>query len=175
MPDQNDTSAAPHLLYGIVHNAASQQQRGLVASSNEQPIVPRILSSSSRISHSQDTSAASYENSSANDLSSIVASSSFTSNEESEAPDPAIVDALRNAKERLFVLKLGENMENIIDQRRRVCPLFFLSVVAKPSPETHLSSSHRRHLTKGCWCTDVPLITDFNLRQMVLIKRYLFR
>jgi heme-binding NEAT domain protein len=121
MTDQNDAPGASQLLYGSVHNVTSQQQRGLVASSNEQPIVPRIHSSSSRAPHSQDPSPTPYETSSVNDFSSVVASSSSTFTEETEAPDPAIVDALRNAKERLFVLKLGEDMENLIDQRRQVC------------------------------------------------------
>jgi hypothetical protein len=35
-----------------------------------------------------------------------------------DAPDSAIIDALKNAKERLFVLKLGEQMEFLIQDRR---------------------------------------------------------
>lgn len=118
MTDQNDAPGASPLFYGLVHNVTSQQQRGLVASSNDQPIVPRILSSSSRAQQSQDPPLTPYETSSLNDFSSVVASSSSTFTEETDAPDPAIVDALRNAKERLFVLKLGENMENLVEQRR---------------------------------------------------------
>lgn len=60
----------------------------------------------------------SYDASSGNDFTSTVASSSSPSSESPEAPDPAIVDALKNAKERLFVLKLGENMESLIDHRK---------------------------------------------------------
>jgi len=37
--------------------------------------------------------------------------------------DPSILEALRNPKERLFVLKLGETMETLISERRQVYSL----------------------------------------------------
>ncbi len=41
-----------------------------------------------------------------------------TVNDESEVPDGAIIDALKSAKERLFVLRIGEQMEILIQERR---------------------------------------------------------
>jgi len=149
MSDQNDASGASSLIYGSAQDVTSQQ-RGLVASSSEQPVVPRILSTSSRTPHPQDMPPTFYEASSLNDLGPATASSSSTLNEEPEAPDPAIVDALRNAKERLFVLKLGESMENLVEQRRRVCRLFCYYQTERTVLEKHHCSSPRHRLTKGC-------------------------
>ncbi|KAF8327210.1 uncharacterized protein EI90DRAFT_2975212 [Cantharellus anzutake] len=60
--------------------------------------------------------------------------STTTVNDESEVPDGAIIDALKNAKERLFVLRIGEQMENLIQER------------AKPSFEISPSTSYQRML-----------------------------
>lgn len=104
---------------GSNHNAISQPQRVQAASVSDQPVVPRILSSA-RTTRSQDSLTTNYDSLASNEFTSTLASSSSPSNESPEAPDPAIIDALKNAKERLFVLKLGENMETLIDQRRYV-------------------------------------------------------
>ena len=44
--------------------------------------------------------------------------SSMYVEDDPDAPDSAIIDALKSAKERLFVLKLGEQMESLILDRR---------------------------------------------------------
>jgi hypothetical protein len=42
--------------------------------------------------------------------------------------DAQILEALRSAKDRLFVLKLGENMESLIQERECVARFNFLAV-----------------------------------------------
>ena len=74
------------------------------------------------MSPSESSTAVNYDDPAQDDYSSAVASSSSVVGIESEAdgPDPAVRDALKSSKERIYVLKLGEDMESLIQQQRFV-------------------------------------------------------
>jgi len=51
--------------------------------------------------------------------------------------DQQLIEALRNPKDRLFVLKLGENIEKLIQERQyvsRFLPFSFMAILSMPVP-----------------------------------------
>ncbi|KAG8928884.1 hypothetical protein FRC02_006255 [Tulasnella sp. 418] len=86
------------------------------SSSSSQPsTAPRVILSPPSIVSINDVSDVSI------DMNNISTSIPTILSESTEPdPDPAIIDALKNPKERLFVLKLGESMESLIAERTSV-------------------------------------------------------
>lgn len=79
---------------------------------------PRIITSTVANGVPFDKTAPHTDTPSHVDPSLVGTSSSVNAEDDPDAPDSAIIDALKSAKERLFVLKLGEQMESLIQDRR---------------------------------------------------------
>lgn len=162
---------------GSSPSAISHHHRGPVASLSDQSIVPRILSPSSRTSQSQDSSTTRFDGSSVNDFTSTIASSSSPTSEDIEVPDPAIIDALKNAKERLFVLKLGEGMESLIDQRRYGVLRYLTHqiIIDEIRKGIRRFSSPQRRRTSACLCIGALRTINYTPKQMGQTRRFLCR
>jgi hypothetical protein len=116
----------------------------------------------------ESLSSVKYEDTNGSEHASAIASSSFGMEDRSEVPDPAIIDALKNSKERLFVLRLGEEMELFIQDRgcvKRTAnqDLSDLTDIGASVGMCHSDTLQTQPITE-CSSTDAHNITDFDPR-----------